>query len=165
MAGRLTSQNLPIYSMSKHAAISFSDALRRETRKYGIKVSTIEPMAYKTPMASEEIFESTLDKNWERTSDEVKQVYGKEFLLDLKRRKEKATVLLTPGDNIYEVVDLMVEAVRSPDPQIRYQVIPGNCFNKVLVYALQLIPTELYDQLVYHNESRAVKPAFLRNEE
>jgi len=165
MAGRMTSQNLPVYSMSKHAAISFSDALRRETRKYGIRVSTIEPMAYKTPMASEEMFNGILTKNWEQSSDEVKQLYGQEFLKNLKERKEKATVLLAPGENIYEVVDLMVEAVRSPDPQIRYQAIPGNCLNKLLVEILKVIPTELYDQVVYHLESKGVKPAYLRNEE
>ena len=165
MAGRMTSQVLPAYSMSKHAAISFSDALRRETRKYGIRVSTVEPMSYRTQMATEEFFNRMVDKNWEQSSDEVKQLYGEDYHRELKQRKEKGVSMFKPGEDINEVIDLLVEAVRSPDPQIRYPAIPGGCRNRMVVSLLEKIPTELFDALFYHKERRGLKPAYLRNEE
>ena len=47
VAGRVSLPGLGYYSMSKHAVIAFSDALRREMKVWNIKVITIEPMAYR----------------------------------------------------------------------------------------------------------------------
>lgn len=47
IAGRVAGPGLAIYSMSKHAVVAFSNALRREMLAWGVKVSTIEPSIYK----------------------------------------------------------------------------------------------------------------------
>ena len=46
-AGRYTIPGLSAYSVSKHATISFSDALRREMAKFNITVHTVEPSTYR----------------------------------------------------------------------------------------------------------------------
>jgi NADP-dependent 3-hydroxy acid dehydrogenase YdfG len=47
VAGRWTTSGLAFYSMTKHAVIALSDALRREMSKWDVKVITIEPEAYR----------------------------------------------------------------------------------------------------------------------
>ncbi|WP_370417537.1 SDR family oxidoreductase [Streptomyces sp. QH1-20] len=48
VAGRFTLPGAGCYHASKHALTSFSDALRFETRPFGVRVSTIEPGAVRT---------------------------------------------------------------------------------------------------------------------
>ena len=163
MAGRMTAQNMSIYSMSKHAVISFSDALRRENKKFGIKVSTIEPMAYKTSMASDEYVLREFDGQWNESSEDVKQVYGEEYLQKLKALRDKATVAFEPSDKIHEVIDKLVDAIRNPEPEIRYPSIPG-CVPKIAVFLLQNLPVELYDRIV-RKLNKDIVPASLKNEE
>ncbi|CAG2118086.1 unnamed protein product, partial [Medioppia subpectinata] len=159
MAGRVTIENLGIYSMTKHAAISFTDGLRRETRKWGIKVSSIEPMAYKTPMAEREYYFRELDKQWSESTDDVKQLYGQQYYEEMRRNGGQLGA--DASDNIYEVIDKMVDAIRSPDPQIRYVSIPGKCGTKLMVKLLQLLPIEIYDRIAAHKSSTNPKPAGL----
>jgi len=45
--GRYTFPGFTAYSMSKSAAVSFADGLRREMKKWSITVHTIEPTLYK----------------------------------------------------------------------------------------------------------------------
>jgi len=47
IAGRISGPGMAIYSISKHAVVAFSTALRREMFPWGVKVSTIEPAIYK----------------------------------------------------------------------------------------------------------------------
>ncbi|XP_064630840.1 D-beta-hydroxybutyrate dehydrogenase, mitochondrial-like isoform X2 [Lineus longissimus] len=47
MAGRFALSGFSAYCSSKFACIGFSDALRREMRKFGVTVHTIEPAFYK----------------------------------------------------------------------------------------------------------------------
>lgn len=47
LAGRIAVPGLGIYSMSKHAVVAFSEALRREMLPWGVKVISIEPAGYK----------------------------------------------------------------------------------------------------------------------
>ena len=149
MAGYMTAQNQSIYSMSKHAVISFSNALRIENRMFGVRVSTIEPIAYKTPMCTEEYFNREIDGQWSDSSEDVKQFYGEECLRSLKRLKEKAVAIsFPPSDKIHEVVDRVVDAIRNPEPETRYPSIPG-FVPKIIIFLMNFIPIELYDQLVY----------------
>ena len=164
IGGRLTAPNLSCYCMSKHAAVSFSDALRRETHRHGIKVSTIEPTTYKTPMFNKEALRNTINEVWEQSSDEVKQFYGKEYLEDLKERKEDSLSLVKTGEDINEVIDAIAEALRSVDPKIRYKPIPGGCLNKVFVTIVENMPTALVDKLIYYTERNSVQPAYLNQD-
>ena len=153
MASRVTIDFVPAYSMSKYAANSFSDALRRETRKFGIKVSTIDPLAYNTQMSTEQYVTQHLDKVWEESTDQVRRLYGEDYLRGVKELSAPRAGILVPGQNIYEVVDLVVEAVRSPDPEARYTAIPGGYLMKILVDIIfNKMPTDLLDFILYKFE-------------
>ncbi|XP_054165427.1 17-beta-hydroxysteroid dehydrogenase type 6-like [Oppia nitens] len=169
VAGRFTAPSLAIYSMSKHAIISFSDALRRESRKWGVKVSTIEPTTYKTPMSTADYLTDQLDRLWNETTESVQQVYGQEFYSSLKGKNAKALSSYGIGEDINEVIDRMVDAVRSPDPQIRYVCAPKLWKIKLFLIIAQYFPTEFYDLICEHRMGQqSPKPASLmtvRNEE
>ena len=152
MAGRLTAPNMGHYAMSKHATIAFSDAVRKENKKYGVKVSTIEPIAYRTTMATLQSLNGAYDKQWNESSQEVRDFYGEEFFRNLKDAGEKGNVIFPPGNNIFEVVDKLVEAVRAPEPEIRYQVIPCKFLPRFFFAIVPWLPTEVVDVL---SDSRA----------
>jgi NAD(P)-dependent dehydrogenase (short-subunit alcohol dehydrogenase family) len=46
-SGRLALPGFTAYSASKYGLIGFSDSLRREMRKFGVKVISIEPKLYR----------------------------------------------------------------------------------------------------------------------
>ncbi len=158
LAGRVTEPTFTPYCMSKHAVLSFSDALRREMHKWGVKVSTIEPSYYKTPMVSQDMFSTLYEKEWALTSESVKQVYGQQYFESLKNKWGEVTGPV--GDNIDEVVDKMIDAIRSKVPNICYQVFP-KCRLRILMTLTQYIPTEWFDQTFYWREKKMPKPSQL----
>jgi len=118
IAGRLSGPGLSIYTISKHSVVAFSTALRREMLPWGVKVSTIEPAIYKTPMADEERLVKETRKAWDETSTSVKEDYGEEYFRDSVK-----TLLAQDGrDNPEEVVDALQDAIIAVEPEIRYKV-------------------------------------------
>ena len=161
MAGRITLPTLSAYSMSKHAAIAFSDALRRENQKYGIRVTTIEPTFYNTRMTSKEFLNDLLDSIWNDTSDEVKQVYGNKYFLSLKKYDRAH---LPDCGNINEVVDLIDDAIMSIDPQERYVAISGGVKDRIINIFAQIMPNEFVDFVINYFDDSFEKPAYYREE-
>ena len=164
MSGRFTLPSLTAYSMSKHAAIAFSDGLRRETRMYGIKVSTIEPTAYKTQMNDRELINNALDEAWNESGKEVQELYGEDYFLDLKKRIELLIDITKPGNNIESVIDMMSDAVRNNHPQARYVAVSGG-FSKLLLNKIfvEFLPTDVVDSFLTMLEKRFPVPIYLRN--
>ena len=62
----------------------FSDALRREMRPWGIRVSIITPGTFKTGILDAESHIVTCHKHWDSLNDEVKEGYGEQFLQSSK---------------------------------------------------------------------------------
>ena len=60
---RFSAPYIAHYSMSKYSTLAFSDAVRRENKNFGVKVSTVEPFAYNTAMAAIENFFFAIPKN------------------------------------------------------------------------------------------------------
>lgn len=118
LAGRFTLPAFAAYSMSKVACIAFSDGLRQEMSKFGIKVITVEPGLYKTPIASTDTLVKQYRKSWEETPVDIKDVYGEDyydkFVTVIRKQMKRAR------ENIDEVVETMVEAVHCEHPKIRY---------------------------------------------
>jgi NAD(P)-dependent dehydrogenase (short-subunit alcohol dehydrogenase family) len=54
MAGRIVSPFMGVYGASKHAVEGLTDALRRELRPFGVKISLIRPGFINTPFGAEE---------------------------------------------------------------------------------------------------------------
>ncbi|OWF35222.1 17-beta-hydroxysteroid dehydrogenase type 6-like [Mizuhopecten yessoensis] len=141
LAGRFTVPSFAAYSMSKKACIAFSDGLRQEMNKFDIKVITVEPGLYKTPIAATDYLIDTNRKSWAETPTEVKDVYGEEyfdaFLKNIEGQMKRAR------SNVEEVVDQMVEAVTTKEPHVRY--VP-NFMSNVRASILMYLPTSITDR-------------------
>ncbi|CAG2120948.1 unnamed protein product [Medioppia subpectinata] len=161
MAGRLTAENLCQYSMSKHAAIAFSDGLRRECRKWGVKVSTIEPIIYRTPMAGADYIGPEIERQWRESPDSVRELYGQQYYDHFMARKDRFGSHWSSGTDINEVLDPMVDAIRSSEPRIRYAP-AGKWFIQLALSVAQHLPLELYDYLFAHRSRREPKLAALQ---
>lgn len=141
LAGRFTMPAFAAYSMSKRACIAFSDALRIEMKKFNVKVVTIEPALYKTPISETGYLEEQNRKSWSETPTEVKNAYGDEYFdaflenigVQMKRAKP----------NINEVIDLMVNAVTDVNPKIRY--VPSSSIIRATI--LTYLPSKITDKL------------------
>ena len=110
--------------MSKHAVISFSDALRREMNKWGVKVSTIEPTAFKTTMTSESYLNQLMDKKWKETTDSVRNAYGLKYFESQKNIIFDVLKYIKPGDKDIVVNDIL-DAIINVRPKISYQPSDG----------------------------------------
>ncbi|XP_052266737.1 short-chain dehydrogenase/reductase family 9C member 7-like isoform X1 [Dreissena polymorpha] len=143
LAGRYTFPAFAAYSMSKRACIAFSDALRIEMKKFGLKVITIEPALYKTPIAESNLLEQQNRKSWSETPPEVKDAYGDEyfdaFLKNINVQMKRAIPDTT------HVIDLMEEAIIDVDPRIRY--VATTRLGEIRAAILMLLPTSLTDKL------------------
>ncbi|XP_054169310.1 D-beta-hydroxybutyrate dehydrogenase, mitochondrial-like [Oppia nitens] len=155
IAGRLTLPKLTAYCMSKHANQAFNDALRRELYEWDIKVSTVE-MAFDRKagqLSTQNKFSRSVNKQWAMTPDYIKDFYGINYLDQIKI--EKLTQIFQ--NNLDETMDNLVDAVRSPDPAIRYT--PYTTIKaKVWANLAQMVPTEWLDKYYYSTEKDSPKP-------
>jgi NAD(P)-dependent dehydrogenase (short-subunit alcohol dehydrogenase family) len=106
--------------MSKFAVRSFSDGLRKEMLRFGIKVVTIEPNLYRTAIMDVDILSKSIDQIWDKTDEKVRNDYGGEKFLDkLKARMKLNTVISRP--QIHEVIDAQEEAITLCEPELYYR--------------------------------------------
>jgi NAD(P)-dependent dehydrogenase (short-subunit alcohol dehydrogenase family) len=120
IAGRIAGAAYGNYAMSKHAVVAFSCALRREMHPWGVKVSTIEPWIFKTPMADAGNLDRSADKEWDATPETIRNEYGQEYFDNVKKYSHREVERF--GRNPEEVVDAMVDGITAVEPEIAYRV-------------------------------------------
>ncbi|GAB1598600.1 D-beta-hydroxybutyrate dehydrogenase, mitochondrial-like [Argonauta hians] len=154
LAGRYTLPAFAAYSMSKVACIAFSDGLRQEMGKFGIKVIIIEPGLYKTPISTN--IPNDTKRRWDNTPSDIKEVYGeeyfKEFLTVINKQLNRAR------ENVEEVVDLMVLAVTSSKPKLRY--VPywvTNIRSTIIMYLPSTLRDKLFKSFIPRVEPKCIK--------
>ncbi|XP_071991054.1 17-beta-hydroxysteroid dehydrogenase type 6-like isoform X2 [Engystomops pustulosus] len=117
IAGRLTF-NGGGYCISKYGVETFSDSLRRELRRFGVKVSIIEPGYFKTPMANPESVVGNMRHIWEKASEEIHNAYGQQnFEKYCQKMREDLQKCST---KLYLVTDCMEHALTAVHPMTRY---------------------------------------------
>ncbi|KAK3608185.1 hypothetical protein CHS0354_039199 [Potamilus streckersoni] len=143
LAGRFTLPAFGAYSMSKKACIAFSDALRQEMAKFNVRVITIEPGLYKTPISETDNLINMNRKSWSETPTEVKDVYGEEyfdaFLKNITEQMKRAR------PNVNEVIERMLDAVTNESPKSRY--VPY-WLSKIRLIILAHLPSSVTDKLL-----------------
>ncbi|XP_075531484.1 short-chain dehydrogenase/reductase family 9C member 7-like [Dermacentor variabilis] len=130
------------YCMTKCALVSMVDGLRRECRGKGVDFVSIEPIAYKTSITANMGSHEETQPELQQQPPEVVADYSAEEIqrwLDTPRHLYNLIV----RDDINEVVDEMVLAIRETDPKIRYMT--KFRLGGFLYYAAALLPTELAD--------------------
>lgn len=137
MGGRLVSYMGAWYHATKYAVEAFSDALRMETKAFGIKVSIIEPGGIKTNwgfIAADHLEASAKDGAYETQANKaasgMRHQYSSKMMSDPKVISKAIT-----------------RAVNQRHPRPRYLIGFGA---KPLVFAKAILPTRVFDFIMMH---------------
>ncbi|KAF0042705.1 hypothetical protein F2P81_004042 [Scophthalmus maximus] len=115
---------LAAYGASKAALNLFVETLRHELEPWGVRVSTILPSSYKTGQSSNHAY-------WEQQHKQLLQGlppalledYGEDYVTETKELFQSYASHANP--DLTPVVDAIVTALLSPQPQVRYFAGPG----------------------------------------
>ncbi|XP_075447559.1 retinol dehydrogenase 7-like [Ascaphus truei] len=139
------------YCISKFGVEAFSDGLRRELGDFGVKVSIIEPGAFRTAMAVSEPRKKNLKRLWENLPAEVKKDYGEQYYQNWAQNMDNMTG--STSSKLYKVTDCMEHALIAVYPWTRYS--PG-WDSKLFYIPVSYLPTILSDYVLCRS---APKPA------
>ncbi|CAB3371331.1 Hypothetical predicted protein [Cloeon dipterum] len=160
LAGRYTFPGFTAYSMSKSAAVSFADGLRREMKKWSITVHTIEPTLYKTPLTKPTVIQGTMQEHWDSSPDNVKKTYGEKYFADFKETICGLLNMAREPQRIAEVIDDMVDAVIGDEPKMRYVPSVAAEFRSQVITAM---PMHLQDFVLGMTQPRTPPAAVLND--
>ncbi len=127
---------LGAYAASKHGLEGFSESLRRELMLYGIDVIIVGPGSVATPIwdkAEEVDLSSYADTDFVAAATRVQN-----FMIRDGRRGY-------PPEKVGEVV---WHALTTSRPHVRYSVVPGSSFNRIVQ---MLLPKRVVDNLIAKN--------------
>ncbi|KAK7506628.1 hypothetical protein BaRGS_00002103 [Batillaria attramentaria] len=157
LAGRVALPGFTSYSSSKFAVIGFSDSLRREMKKFGVRVITIEPSLYRTAIADREALTRQNVHMWGEAAPEVRKQYGESYFRCYLAKL--AYVLRYASENVHEVVEDLTHAVSAARPYNRY--VPGLFFNQLPADTFSLSPNNFQDFVLGRLMTLPAKPAVL----
>lgn len=144
-ASRYSVPTLVSYCMAKHASMALTEGLRREMKKFRVKVISVEPFIYGTRLAGKEVISSLLDDAFRSSSEEVRSSYGQRFL-EIMKKVGVSTGSSMGSKSINDVSAAVVDALTSAEPELRY-----NCcvwYLKPLIWAgIHLCPAEVFEIL------------------
>ncbi|XP_015776114.1 PREDICTED: retinol dehydrogenase 3-like isoform X1 [Acropora digitifera] len=122
IAGRASLPHASSYSISKFGVEAFSDALRRELKSRGVKVSVIEPGFFKTNITNKENLQGMWKELWAKLDPNLKEEYGYGFYQTSVSNMLKGMVDTCASPHLCKVVDAIVHALASQNPKSRYVV-------------------------------------------
>lgn len=135
MGGRLTTKFGAWYHATKYALEAFSDALRMETKSFGIGVVIIEPGGIKTPwgiIAAENLKKAAKNSAYKvqalKTADSMARTYSSNHLSDPE-----------------VIAKSILKATNARKPKARYLVGFGA---KPFVFLHTVLPTRAFDWLI-----------------
>lgn len=115
---------LAAYGASKAALNLFINTLRHELEPWGVRVSTILPSSYKTGQSSNHVYWEQQHKQLlQSLSPALLQDYGEDYVTETKELFQSYARKANP--DFSPVVDSIVQALLSPQPQARYFAGPG----------------------------------------
>ncbi|CAG5122351.1 unnamed protein product [Candidula unifasciata] len=121
VSGRVAIMSIP-YSVSKFGLEGFSNRLRREVWPQGIKVSIVEPGAFRTPIMNVEQILRDFQEAFDKHSPDIQAVYGG-FELKITLLKCFESLKTIAATDLAPVVDAYIHAVTAQYPHRRYK--PG----------------------------------------
>ncbi|XP_037039810.1 retinol dehydrogenase 7-like [Bradysia coprophila] len=127
IAARTNLLGINPYSVSKAATSKFTEGLQEELAPFGVTSIDVNPWFFKTPILNPQNIITSAFKRYNESTEDVRTTYGPEWL----RRVAKGVVTLVTDPNIViqhpeQVVDTLVDAITSAEPDAVYRVIsPG----------------------------------------
>ncbi|XP_077493316.1 retinol dehydrogenase 7-like isoform X2 [Amblyomma americanum] len=134
------------YAMTKHAVISLVDGLRRECYEKSVDVVAVEPLLYRSRVTEAVGCVSAVEKELKSQPSEVTANYSQQEIRDWAQ-SVNALYNWRIKDDIQEIVDQMVLAVRETDPKSRYRTM--SLFDYVWVGGLRALPAEAADIILF----------------
>ena len=147
--------------MSKFAVRSFSDGLRRELDRFGVKVVTIEPNMYRTPIVDSDLLCDGIDKIWEQTDPQIREDYGSDWFCDKLKDRLKFNVMVS-RTQIHEVVDTQEQAITLCEPDLYYRC--ASITERPSLWFLSTLPETLQDFFLTGNVWKTVLKFYNRKE-
>ncbi|XP_063808545.1 retinol dehydrogenase 16-like isoform X1 [Pseudophryne corroboree] len=141
IAGRLTICGGG-YCMSKYGVESFSDSIRRELARFGVKVCIIEPGFFMTQMTDAKLMKENLKNTWTRLPEEIRRSYGLAYYEKFCRTTDHS--FSTSSSKLHLVSDSMEHALTAVYPKTRYS---AGWDAKLLYLPLSYLPTAITDFL------------------
>ncbi|KAL1421676.1 hypothetical protein MTO96_023106 [Rhipicephalus appendiculatus] len=131
--------------MTKHAVVSMVDGLRRECYGKGVDIIQVMPQAYKTnisaPLFSRGFTTEDLKKNCPEVADDFTQTEIDNWIESSKNFYD-----ILNRENLQEVADVMVLAVRETDPRTWYTTPMSLC--TAALFPCTYLPDEATDALM-----------------
>jgi NAD(P)-dependent dehydrogenase (short-subunit alcohol dehydrogenase family) len=124
------------YSASKHGLEGFSESLRRELMLYGIDVIIVGPGAVATPI-------------WDKAEQEDLSLYANTDYIEAAQRLQK--YMIEGGRKGYppeKVGEVVLIALTTPNPRVRYAVVPGSPLRRIVQ---MLLPKRMVDRMIARN--------------
>ncbi|XP_067348620.1 11-beta-hydroxysteroid dehydrogenase type 2 isoform X2 [Channa argus] len=115
---------LAAYGASKAALNLFINTLHHELEPWGVRVSTILPAAYKTGRSSNHAYWEQQHKQLlQSLSPALLEDYGEDYINETKELFQSHASQANP--DVTPVIDTIIQALLSPQPQMRYFAGPG----------------------------------------
>ena len=143
--GRYSIKYGAVYSMSKHSMVAFTDGLRRELKKFGVKVVSIEPSFFLTAITNTESLSKSLRQVFDQSSTEVQNCYRIEDEVKILREISK---FIPFEGNLDLVVNNMVDALVSRCPNTIYRT--SNRLLKALTFFMMYLPIGVVDWFIIY---------------
>ncbi|GBM39469.1 17-beta-hydroxysteroid dehydrogenase type 6 [Araneus ventricosus] len=142
LAGRIANPHMTAYVMSKFASVAFTECLRRETEPWGIKVISIEPEFFKTPLTNKKNVEKYLESTCRNVETGIKFDYGD---LYMDRIKTMITDLFAMSSSkTYIVTNAIEAAISTEHPCIVYRP-SANIIRHIFYYYVEKLPSHVFD--------------------
>jgi NAD(P)-dependent dehydrogenase (short-subunit alcohol dehydrogenase family) len=138
--GNVAPPYLGVYAAAQFAKEGLSDALRRELRPLGVRVSVIQPGAINTPLWGK--MRESATEIFAAAPAEVAEVYRVRYAAFLDGNEARAHASKTTTADYADAVAVALAAKR---PRIRYRVGADSCLSAV---ARRLVPDRVTDTVV-----------------
>ncbi|XP_063772474.1 D-beta-hydroxybutyrate dehydrogenase, mitochondrial-like [Pseudophryne corroboree] len=148
MLGRMGSPSRSSYCVSKYGVEAFSDCLRQEMYKWGVKVITIEPGNFvaATGIFTKEGVERRGEEMWERASELVRTDYGKAHF---SHQVAKMKAFVSSGvKDMTAVLNAITDALSSKYPYTRYN--PTDTYGWIKLQIMSHLPAAVADLIYVH---------------
>jgi len=144
VGGRFGGPFLGAYAASKHALEGMSETLRRELMLYGIDVVIVAPGQVATPI-------------WDKADLEDLSIYSRTDYAEVLKRFSKFFIAEgRKGLPAEEVSKVILEALTTESPKVRYAVVPQRFKNWTLP---NLLPRRVVDRIIGKRLGLVKRPA------
>jgi NAD(P)-dependent dehydrogenase (short-subunit alcohol dehydrogenase family) len=136
VGGKIGAPFLGAYAASKHGLEGFSESLRRELMLYGIDVIIVGPGSVATPI-------------WDKAEQVDLSIYAGTDYVEAAQRLQK--YMVDDGRKGYppeKVGEVVLQALTTPRPRVRYSVVPGSAINRIVQL---LLPKRVVDNIIAKN--------------